>query len=249
VCMTDGHCAADTETIYVGTLGSATCSETNAGTAQAPVCSAQNGVGLAKSSAKSVLVIRGTLMAGSANIAVSSLLTIVGKNGAIITPAFAATDALTITSGEITLRNLTIQGTASPATGIGIKASPDSGSAVTLRMDTCAVTNNPGGGILLNGANFDIKNTTVTGNGVGTTGSTTWGGIFVQSFPATGSASLNLVSIQSNKSGGTGLACAGAIQGLGVLASGNTPVDITPSCAVTACTTPSTTCGAQATPQ
>jgi hypothetical protein len=53
-------------------------------------------------------------------------------------------------------------------------------------MDTCAVTNNPGGGILLNGAAFDIKNTTVTGNGPATFGgATAWGGILVKTFPGT----------------------------------------------------------------
>jgi hypothetical protein len=154
-------------------------------------------------------------------------------------------DCITITGGEIYLRNLTIQGSSSPATGMGINAT----SGTTLHMDTCAVINNPGGGILLNGAAFDIKNTTVTGNGVGTTGSTTWGGIFVQSLPASGSAILTLASIKNNTSGGTGLACVGAIQGTGVLASGNTPVDITPSCNITACTLASTTCGAQSQPQ
>jgi hypothetical protein len=249
VCLTDGHCATDAEAIYVGTLGSATCSGSNPGTAQAPVCTAQAGVGLAKSGSKPVVVIRGALTAGSTTISVSAPLTIVGKNGAGLTPADPSADAITITSGEIHLRNLTIQGTATPKTGIGINAGPVGAATVTLHMDTCAVKDNPGGGILLNGAAFDIKNTTITGNGVGTTGSTTWGGIFVQSLSATGTASLNLVTIKNNSSGGTGLACSGAIQGLGVLASGNTPVDITPSCNVTACAAVTTTCGAQSLPQ
>jgi len=250
VCMTDGHCATNAEAIYVGTLGSATCSESNIGTSQAPVCSLLNGVGLAKTSSKPVVVIRGALSAGSAVIAVTAPLTIVGKSGATVTATAAASaDCITITSGEIYLRNMTIQGTASPKTGIGIKASPDSGSTVTLHMDTCAVTNNPGGGILLNGAAFDIKNTTVTGNGVGQTGSTPWGGIFVQGLPPNGLTNLNLVSIKNNATGGTGLACVDAIQGTGVLASGNSPFDITTSCSVTACTATGTTCGAQSTPQ
>ena len=249
VCMTDGHCATDAEAIYVGTLGGATCSASNTGTAQAPVCTAQAGVGLAKSGSKPVVVIRGALTAGSTTISVSSPLTIVGKNGALLTPADPSADAITITSGEITLRNLTVQGTASPKTGIGINAGPVGGNSVTLHIDTCAVTNNPGGGILLNGAAFDIKNTTVTGNGPGQTGSTTWGGIFVQSLPPTGPTNLNLVSVNNNV--GAGVACAGSILGSGILATGNTSTtaQITTSCSITPCTPASTTCGAQTTPQ
>jgi hypothetical protein len=250
--MTDGHCATDAEAIYVGMLGSATCLESNAGTAQAPVCSLLNGVGLAKTSSKPVVLIRGALSAGSAVIAVTSPLTIVGRSGATVTATAAASaDAITITSGEITLRNLTIQGTASPATGIGIKASPDSGSTVTLHVDTCAVKGNPGGGILLNGANFDIKNTTVTGNGPATFGgATAWGGILISNPPASGSLNLSLVTIQTNDGGG--LSCTSAMQGAGVLSTGNNNAllgQIVPACGITACTPASTTCGAQSTPQ
>ena len=250
VCMTDGHCATNAEAIYVGTLGSATCSESNIGTSQAPVCSVQNGVGLAKSASKPVVVIRGTLATGSANIAVSTPLTILGKNGATITPAFASTDAITITSGEIYLRNLTIQGTASPKTGIGINAGTGGGASVTLHMDTCAVTGNPGGGILLNGAAFDIKNTTVTGNGPNAV-STQWGGIYVQSLPSVGPSSLSLVSIETNNGGGLTCSASTSIQGTGILSTGNinTVAQVSPACNVSACTATGTTCGAQSTPQ
>jgi hypothetical protein len=245
--MTDGHCATDAEAIYVGPVSS--CNESNVGTAQAPVCSLQNGVSIAKSGSKPVVVLRGTLTSAVTTISVSSPLTIVGKNAAVISPS-AGADAITITSGEIYLRNLTIQGTASPKTGIGIKAAPDPSATITLHMDTCAVTDNPGGGILLNDASFDIENTTITGNGVGSNAGYSWGGILVQSLPANGSKNLNLVSIKDNKAGGTGLVCVDAIQGTGVLASGNTPFDITTNtCAITACTAASTTCGAQSMPQ
>jgi hypothetical protein len=250
VCMADGHCALDVEAIYVGTLGSATCSPSNSGTPQAPVCSLLAGVGLAKSGSKPVVIVRGTLAPASSTISVSSPLTIVGKSSAVLAPADPGADAITITSGEITLRNLTIQGTASPKTGIGIKASPDSGSTVTLHMDTCAVKDNPGGGILLNGAAFDIKNTTVTGNGPNAN-STQWGGIFVQSLPSVGSSSLSLVNIQTNNGGGLTCSASTPIQGAGILSAGNinTVTQISPACNVTACTVASTSCGAQTTPQ
>jgi hypothetical protein len=253
VCLADGHCATEAETVYVGTSGSATCNEANAGTASAPVCSAQNGVSLATST-KPVVVIRGTLTASSTTVAVSFPLTIVGKNAAVLTAAVGGNCVL-ITQGEVYLRNLTLQGNPSSTAGagIGISAAPPSGSTVTLHMDTCEVINNKGGGILLNGAAFDIKNTTVTGNGAGTFGGATpWGGIFVNN-PQTIS-DLDLVTIHSNDGGG--LTCTSGIQGAGVLSTLNTNAtlgQIVAACAITistgACTAASATCGAQSTPQ
>jgi hypothetical protein len=167
----------------------------------------------------------------------------VGKSGAILSPT-AGADCITITVGEIYLRNLTIQGSASPATGMGINAI----SGVTLHMDTCAVINNPGGGILLNGAAFDIKNTTVNGNGPGqTTGGNPWGGIRVDALPSSGATNLNLVTINTNNP--AGLSCAGSVQGTGVLSTGNTSIQISTSCNVTACAPASATCGTQSSPQ
>jgi hypothetical protein len=240
----DGHCATDAETVYVGTSGTATCSESNAGTVLAPVCSAQSGVGIAKSNSKPLVVIRGTLTPASTTIAVSAPLTIVGKSTAVLAPAATGADAIDITSGEVYLRELTFQGGTS--TGIGINAAPAPGSTVTVYMDTCTVTNNPGGGILLNGASFDIENTKVTGNGPGTTnpGGTVWGGIRVDSLPANGPTTLNRVTVQNNQA--PGLSCSGGIQGASVLVTGNTLTQITPSCAVTSCTPDAGTgCGAQ----
>jgi hypothetical protein len=158
----------------------------------------------------------------------------VGKNS-IITPA-ALSDGIGITAGEIYLRNLTVQGSTSLQTVIGINAGTGGGSAVILHMDSCAVINNPGGGILLNGTAFDIKNTTVTGNGAGLTSGYTWGGILVQNLPPVGSVtSLNLVTIKANNA--LGLDCTGTIQiqGTGVLATGNTTADIS-GCGFTSCT-------------
>jgi hypothetical protein len=243
---TDGHCATDAETVYVQNVTGCSAGGTGGGTAATPYCLAQPGIASAKSNGKSLVVITGALVAGSTTIAASSPLTIVGKSSAIINPASGG-DGIDITSGEIYLRNLTVQGSSSLATGIGINATPGTGSTVTLHMDTCAVTGNPGGGILLNGAAFDIKNATISGNGPN--GSFSWGGIFVQSLPTSGPTTLNLVSITANPA--SGLSCAGAIQGTGVLATGNTSVQIATGCSITtgACTVSSSTCGAQATPK
>jgi hypothetical protein len=248
VCLADGHCATEAETVYVGTSG---ChDETTAGTSSNPACSAQYGVSLATST-RPVVVIRGTLTAASTNVAVSFPFTIVGKNAAVLTAA-AGGNCVSITEGEVYLRNLTLQGNSSSTAGvgIGISAAPPSGSTVTLHMDTCAVINNKGGGILLNDAAFDIKNTTITGNGSSSTG---WGGISVQNPPSSGQTTINLVTIQDNQS--LGLTCTGSIAsndaGSGVFATGNPGGNIIGTCGVsaTACTTASTTCGAQSTPE
>ena len=250
VCMNniDGHCATDAETVYVQNV-TATCSDsaTGAGSTATPFCTAHTGVNVASTtSGKTLVVLTGAL--ADFSIAVpSKTLTVVGK-GAVITPA-ASTDGIDITNGVVYLRALTVQGNASPATGMGINATPGTGSTVTLYMNGCKVTNNPGGGILLNGAAFDIENTTLTGNGPNTV-STQWGGIYVQNLPSSGPTTLNLVTIQNNNGGG--LTCSGGIQGTGVLSAGNinTASQISSACTVTSCSTSDggATCGAQSTP-
>jgi hypothetical protein len=238
------------ETVYVQNSG--TCSTTaTGGTATTPFCFAATGVGTAKTNNKPLVVLMGPLAGGFTGVSLTTPLTVVGKS-AVITPT-ASTDGISVNGGEIYLRNLTVQGSTSLATGIGINAAPAPGSTVTLHMDTCAVTNNPSGGILLNGAAFDIKNTTVSNNGSGTTiGGTRWGGIRVDSLPTAGPTTLSLVTVQGN--GQVGLSCAGSVTtSSSVLATENNnstnPADQISGCGFTACTPASTTCGAQSTPQ
>ena len=246
VCMfqQDGHCATDAESVYVGKSAAGTCSDSgaSAGSAQVPYCTAQTGLGVAKSSGKPVVVVMGQVQGGFAAGALASPLTIVGKN-AIIKPADYA-DGIAITSGEVYLRGVTVAGNPSGVTGIGVNAQAATGATVVLHMDGCTIKDNPGGGILLVGASFDIRDSVVSGNGPGqTAGGTVWGGIRVESLPTGGQASLNLMTIQKNLA--TGLTCSGVVQGQGVLASGNTPLDIATSCGVVSCATPSSTCGGQ----
>jgi Cys-rich repeat protein len=249
VCMAniDGHCATDSETVYVqNTTGCS--STTSGGTAAAPFCLAQTGVNSAVANSKRLVVLGGSLAAGF-SVSTPGILTIVGKN-AVITPA-AFTDGIAVASGEVYLRDLTVRGSAS--TGSQSNPGVSAASGGILHMDTCAVSDNSGGGILLDGAAFDVKNTTVTGNGPGRTGTTSWGGILVNALPPTGSSTrLNLVTIQNNDGGG--LICAGSIQGTGVLSSGNTNAllgQIDSNCGgFTSCSASDggATCGAQSTP-
>jgi hypothetical protein len=246
VCMfhLDGHCATDAETIRISSSVTNTCSDAaaGAGSALVPYCTVQRGVLAAKVKSKPLVVMAGALSGGFSGIEFDTLLSVVGKN-AVITPEDLS-DGIGIASGEIYLRGLTVAGSAARQTGIGINAQASAGATLVLRMESCTVTGNPGGGILLGGAAFDIRNSTISGNGPGqTAGGTSFGGIRVDRLPTTGPTSLDLVTITNNLA--PGLSCAAGIQGHGVLASGNVVPDISYSCGVLACTVPSATCGAQ----
>ncbi len=240
VCMAnlDGHCATDAETVYV--VNKTGCSSsTSGGTASAPFCLARTGVNSAVANTKPLVVLSGALADGF-SVSTPGVLTIVGK-GAIITPA-AFTDGIDVASGEVYLRSLTVNGSVS--TGSPSNPGIAAATGAFLHMDTCSVIDNPGGGILLNGAAFDIENTVITGNGPGqTTGGTFWGGIRVDSLPTSGSTILNLATVETNNP--VGVSCSGSITGTGVLVTGNTSAQIANSCGFNSCTSASNGCGAQ----
>jgi hypothetical protein len=250
VCLNniDGHCATDAETVYVQNVaGTCTDSGTGAGSAATPFCTARYAVTTAIStSGKDLVVMKGTV-ADFSIATPSKALTVVGQT-ATITPGGAGADGIDITSGTVYLRNLTVQGvtTAGSQTGVGINALP--GSPVTLYVTGCTIKNNLGG-ILLNGAAFDIENTTVSNNAAGVLGAIRWGGILVNSPPTTGPAILNHVTIQNNAQ--VGLSCSAPITtSTTVLSSGNVngsvdPADQISGCGFTSCTASGTGCGAQ----
>ena len=240
----DGRCASEAETIHVGSSGTATCSDTapDPGSALVPYCTAQKGVRAANAKGKPLVVMTGAFLGEFTGIALTSRLTVVGKNAIIIPADFS--DGIGVTSGEVYLRGLTVAGSLATQTGIGINAQASTGATLILHMEGCIVTGNPGGGILLAGAAFDIRNTLISGNGPGqTAGGASFGGIRVDSLPATGPLSLDLVTIENNLA--PGLSCAASIQGNGVLVSGNGLPQITNSCGVVPCSPASPTCGAK----
>lgn len=238
----DGHCATDGETIYVDSSAAA-CSDSaaGAGSAQTPFCHAKPGVAAAQAQGKLAVVLAGALSGGVTGLALGTPLTIVGKS-AVLTPT-SYSDGLGITSGELYLRGVTVMGSASDQTGIGINASADSGKSVTLHVDGCSVVNNPSGGILLSGAGFEIKNTTVMGNGPN---SAAWGGIFVQSPPAGGPTTFDHVTVSNNNQAGIscGASIAATDSGTGVLAQNNSGVNVADVCGITTCGVASADCGA-----
>jgi hypothetical protein len=112
----------------------------------------------------------------------------------------------------------------------------------TLRLDGVTVDNNAGGGIFLDATRFSIVNSTITNNGPGQEGTTTWGGILVNSLVAGGQKVLQRVTVQNNKA--TGISCIAAVDGTGVHASGNNALDVQTGCGFTSCGAVSATCGA-----
>jgi hypothetical protein len=105
------------------------------------------------------------------------------------------------------------------------------------------VSNNTSGGILLDGAGFDIKAATVNNNAAAGGDP----GIRIQNIP-TGSTTpkaLSLTTITGNTGFGVSCASGTVLTATGVLASGNGGTDITTFCGFSSCGTASTTCGAQ----
>jgi hypothetical protein len=218
----DARCASDAETAVVIAGGSLPSVASLAG--------------------KDLVVVRGTA-SGTLVWALSGpQMSIVGQNSGTITGAGAGSAAVHVTGGDLYMRGLTITG-GSP----GLWA--DGGAVV--RLDHVDVTNNTAGGILLDGAGFDIRNTTVRGTGPNIAGSSAFGGMLIQNVPTSTAVpkSLALFTVTSNQQ--IGVACASGTASLlnptptSALVSGNTGGDIAGTCGFTSCATASTTCGAQ----
>lgn len=236
----DGHCATDAETVYVqNATGCMTTYVLNGGggTATVPYCSMEPVVGAAGQT-KTLVVIRGTVAAADwtfQRAPGAPATTFVGQQSALI--ASATTPGFNMDSGTVYARGLKFSSSAS----ICIEATGGTLNLGNVAVDSCAK-----GGVLLNGAAFDVEDTTVMGNGPGTfMGLTTWGGILINNPPSAGPTKLNLVTVENNTGGG--VACSTSIAGTsGVLVSGSLQgVDVNASCGFSSCGSASTTCGAQ----
>jgi hypothetical protein len=229
VCMAhqDHRCATDAETIYIARDVCAYAGPD--GSVAHPFCGFDDSVS-ALSPSRKVMVVRGLTANLQQPIAASlGQVSIIGQNDATLS-------GIRLSGGSLYVRDVTV----TAGSDVGISAS----NAATLRLEHVVVDRCAGGGILLDGAAFDIQNTTVTNSGPGQ-GTTLWGGILVQSLLSGGTARLNLVTLEGNNP--TGLWCqVGGLQGSGVFAANNTSgVDIGTSCNITACSSASATCGAQ----
>jgi hypothetical protein len=226
-----GTCATEAEVIVVSS--GAGCGAV--GNRATPLCLPQDALGLINAN-RAVVAIHGTV--AGFNWILSSdtpALTVVGKETAVI--AGGAQSSIRIEGpGDVLVRGVTVRS----CDVAGVVAT----AGATLRLRDAYIEGNRGGGILLDGAHFEIRNTTVVDNGPGLTGATSWGGILALSITGT-PARLDNVSIKNNKQ--VGLACAAAVAGAGVYAKNNAGgIDVQDTCAITTCDPESATCGAGA---
>ena len=242
VCMShqDGRCADDAETLYV--QASPSCSDAGgakgaAGSSTTPLCTLQAATSAisATSGMADLVVVRGTVTGATAAFAVPAKkkLSVVGQMTAFI--AGGLSPAFRLSSGEAYLRDLRL----TTAASIGCQA--DAGT--TLRLEHVTVTGNVGGGIFLDGAAFEIRNSTVTSNGPAVHGPVSWGGIFANNPPTAGPKMLDLLTVQGNLS--PGITCSSAITGTGILASANLGGDVISTCGFSPCAAASASCGAR----
>lgn len=225
VCMGDGHCASAGEVIFV--QYSASGCPTGNGTMATPYCTLQSGATVLASTRNVIIVV------GPANdqltLATSGFSpVIIGRADSSMTPgsipAIAGT-AITVSSDNVAIRNLLVNvGTGTSTKGILVKGNGtklsltnvtvsltnglgiDAEAGATLTMNRCTVSTNKGGGILLNGAAYDIEESTVTGNGPATLSAISWGGVLVNALPTSGSTTLKSLTITNNLA--AGLVCA-----------------------------------------
>jgi hypothetical protein len=183
-----------------------------------------------------VIVVSGTV-AGFQWVptSVEAQVSLLGANAAVI--AGGTQPGLVITGGA----DLYMRGplTVGPGPDLGISAS----AGAILRCDGLTVDSNRKGGILVDGAGFDLRNTTVVGNGPGDIMGFPWGGVRIQNVPSAGPAVLDRLTIKNNDP--VGLSCAARVVGDGVFATGNTSVQIASTCEIAACSPAGPTCGAQ----
>jgi hypothetical protein len=153
----------------------------------------------------------------------------------VLGPPTAHQPILHLTGGTVYFRDVTLKN----SFDIGMVVD---GSA-TLRLDGVTFDNDSKGGLLLDGAAFDIRNSVFTNNGPGTIGTAAWGGILVQGAAPPGPRSLAQVTITNNNQ--VGLSCSAAISGSGIYAAGNAGgIDVIPTCSVTICSQVGPRCGA-----
>jgi hypothetical protein len=199
-----------------------------------PFCTMQPAV-IALTTAKRLIVVRGAVQAANYTIQTnggSPQITLIGQaTGSIVGGLYSA---LVVDAADVYARDISLRVSAT----VGVVAQ----NAALLRLDHVSVDNNTGGGILVDGAGFEIRNSQITSNGPGDIGGFPWGGIRVQNIQ--GPSLLELVTVQNNNQ--VGISCSAAVTGNGVLASGNAGgVDVSPTCQITPCSPASATCGAQ----
>jgi hypothetical protein len=210
VCMfhLDSRCATDAETVYVAPSDS-NCSDSaaNAGSSKVPFCSSQAAVdataqpapppqadagtaddggadggsasdaGTVPASPRALVVMRGgSLTEWSFNVA-DRTLTVVGQASATVSPGGHV--GVHVSAGTVYVRSLRVTGGGTAQPGVAA----DGGE---LHLDRCSIDNNGAGGIQIDGAGYEITNSIVAANGVGTfpAGPVLWSGVLLGAVPA-----------------------------------------------------------------
>jgi hypothetical protein len=234
VCLSNQgrRCATAGDVVYV--QNTAACDELGTGTVDKPFCTLATALVRNSSFKRPAVLIRGTVASGGAQLQGRTndpLLTIIGQQSARVVGSLLSA-LLLVDGGPVFIRDVTFGG----SDGVGISAK----NGATLTLDHVTVAQNSGGGILVDGAAFDITNTAITNNGPSS--DLSWGGMRVQG--SIGSpATLTNTSVLNNLA--AGFSCTSAIAGSGVLATGNQAGDIAPACQVVACSPAGPSCGAQ----
>ena len=233
VCMShqDGRCATDAETIYAEET--AGCSTTSGGTATAPYCDSQTAIS-ALSATRRLIVVRGTV-GGFSYYTPGLQLTVVGQLDGNIYPTGVVPNCVAISNGaDLYMRDLVCSTNYNVAAVLA-----QSATLHLLRM----VLFDSAGGVLLDGSNFEIVDTILSGNYKGEFGTNLFGGIYVNNPPTTGLKRLERVTFKDNNFP-TDITCTAPTTGVGVYAPDN-GVDAT--CGITPCTPASANCGSSLT--
>jgi hypothetical protein len=244
ICMEDGHCASDAETILVGPGAGTACQAPPMPTA-AMNCPAK-GINGALSGQRKVVVIRGAVgdfAISPAMPAAVGRISIYGQNGNVKPPRDAV--GITVTAGDVLIKNLTVAagesadshgirvtGAATKLTLEAVTVEGNGGTGVIaeagteLRVRRCMIKGNGKGGLQIDGAAFDVENTVIAANmGALVPGSTTfYGGAYLKAAAGGRAMAFRNNTIVDNAV--AGLVCAAAYPVKGLLVATNTVAQV-----------------------
>jgi hypothetical protein len=262
VCMAhlDGHCATDAETVYVlNQFGTPNCSNdplAGAGSRTLPFCYSQNGVDSTQGKAipppdggtgddagndaseagsggvspdKSLVVMRGPSLTPWSFNAANRTITVVGQSdAAIMVSGFIG---IHVSAGTVFVRSLHVTGAAGPSPAI----IADGGE---LHLDRCVVDGNAKGGVLIDGAAYEVTNTVIANNlgATSTIACGAWGGVCIRNLSPGGLRRFLNNTVVMNTP--VGIACGDAYPILGSIVVPVTNGQATATCAVTSCCDP-----------
>ena len=212
VCMshTDGHCATNTEVLYVKPVTG--CDDNGSGTNTVPFCSPQRAIAATTASKNVVVIRKGTVPLVNWTFAGATPTTVIGQGGAAIGPG--AGIGIAVISGSLYLRGLGVSGMLD--VGVSVAA------GATIKMDGCIVTTN-NGGLSVNGGGFEINNSVFADNAAAAT-PVAFGGVYLKAGVGTPKQFRNN-TVYANA--GPGLVCDGVYPVRGLLVMNNVGGQIT----------------------